>query len=322
MERNLVSDSELTNKIANAGLNILLINKLLSQNELVNLQLQFGYLFETDSAEIEGLFRIVSGNKHFFMALQKGKIMLLNYTEELFNSTIKKMQECHPCLQENGLNENIEQKNRREKNNKFISEQNICVNNSLVSKWMESRVFPKNAAAIAPRALSCLFTIQIACSIPKGEYEKARAALLPIIEKFGLINFLLGKERRIVYGQYSQQDAIDMDWAYETYWALCWCVGLVDDITDAGTVCDCQQAISFTADCTSVDDFAAKCHMREKSELIDMLDLYYRYHWAVYEKRCNINANIGNLNPSIVIERRRGLEWVMSNTYDWYDINL
>ena len=36
----------------------------------------------------------------------------------------------------------------------------------------------------------------------------------------------------------------------------------------------------------------------------------------------NPESSIGNLNPSIVIERRRGLEWIVTDVEDWYDIDM
>ena len=56
-------------------------------------------------------------------------------------------------------------------------------------------------------------------------------------------------------------------------------------------------------------------------QALDMLDLYYRYHWACVEKRIKPETSIGNLNPSVVVERRE-LEWLISETQDWYDISL
>ena len=47
-----------------------------------------------------------------------------------------------------------------------------------------------------------------------------------------------------------------------------------------------------------------------------MLDLYYRYHWAVVENSINPETSIANLNPSVVSERRRGLEWIISDKKD------
>ena len=53
-----------------------------------------------------------------------------------------------------------------------------------------------------------------------------------------------------------------------------------------------------------------------------MKDLYYRYNWAINNKYVDTNAKIGNLNPSNVIERRRALEWILSDENDWYNLQL
>ena len=55
---------------------------------------------------------------------------------------------------------------------------------------------------------------------------------------------------------------------------------------------------------------------------MDMLDLYLRYNWAINDAKVNPQASIGKLNPSTVIERRRGLEWVVSDVEDWYEISM
>lgn len=114
-----------------------------------------------------------------------------------------------------------------------------------------------------------------------------------------------------------------MDWAYETFWAIFWALGFVDDISDASKLCDCLQAIQLIANNNSIEEFKNKCKLRDVEEILDMLDLYYRYHWVTVEKMfINPKANIGNLIPSNVVERRRGLEWLISPKEDWYEIEL
>ena len=53
-----------------------------------------------------------------------------------------------------------------------------------------------------------------------------------------------------------------------------------------------------------------------------MLDLYYRYHWACVEKRIKPDTIIGSLDGEVVWERRRGLEWLVSDMEDWNKISL
>ena len=52
------------------------------------------------------------------------------------------------------------------------------------------------------------------------------------------------------------------------------------------------------------------------------MDWAYEIYWAINEKKINPNSSIGNLNASNVIERRRGLEWVISKENDWYNISM
>lgn len=101
-----------------------------------------------------------------------------------------------------------------------------------------------------------------------------------------------------------------------------WALGLVEDISDASNICDCNYAIKLFNESNSYEDFKSKCKLREVNEILDMLDLYYRYHWACVEKRIKPETSIGNLNSSVVIERRRGLEWIIREIQDWYDISL
>ena len=87
-------------------------------------------------------------------------------------------------------------------------------------------------------------------------------------------------------------------------------------------MCDCNEAISFVKESENFEDFKSKTRIRNIEEILDMLDLYYRYHWACEEKRINPETNIGVLNPDVVLERRKGLEWLISSVYDWNEISL
>ena len=144
-----------------------------------------------------------------------------------------------------------------------------------------------------------------------------------LMDYFGVKDCLNAKERRLVDGSYTQQDVIDVVWEYESYWTLVWALGLVDDITDAENICDCPQAVRFVSQSGSFEEFKEKCSLRSADEIMDMLDLYYRYHWAVAQhESIDKQYPIGGLNTDAVSERRRGLEWLVCDTADWNDISL
>ena len=61
--------------------------------------------------------------------------------------------------------------------------------------------------------------------------------------------------------------------------------------------------------------------MRGIEEILDMLDLFYRYHWTTEDARLNLKK-LPKINGEVVAERRRGLEWLVSQEEDWNDISL
>lgn len=322
MEKNLVYDQQLKERLANTALKMLADNNLITNDDYKGLSLHMGYIFLTEEEKVEALFKICFSGKTHYFAAQKGSLMAVNLNEEMYQQTINYMVANHPCLSSDELPETAAQKNRREKNISRIKAMNVVTADKLMSRWDDEQIVLRDKETICKRAVCCFFVIQIACDIANDAYDESIKVIKPIMEKFGVLDQLNSKEQRIVDGTYSMQDAIDMDWAYEAYWSLCWSLGLVDDISDASGVCDCKMAIDFIRSVDSTEEFINKCSLRSKEEILDMLDLYYRYNWAINESTANPGANIGNLNPSVVIERRRGLEWIVSDVDDWYDLDM
>ena len=211
---------------------------------------------------------------------------------------------------------------RRANSNSKIKKQNIACYEELPCIESSNEVKIKSLDEICKRALASFLVIQLACDINNGQYDESVKIISKLLEKFNVSDCLNKKKKKLIDGTYEMQDAIDIDWEYETYWSLVWALGLVEDISDASNICDCNYAIKLFNESNSYEDFKSKCKLREVNEILDMLDLYYRYHWACVEKRIKPETSIGNLNSSVVIERSRGLEWIIREIQDWYDISL
>ena len=322
MEVNKILDRKLKNELGNTAIGILLDNQIIKEDDLNNLALNVGYLFSTEENELEALFSVTCAEKIFYFAVQHNNLMLININQEMFDQTVSEMEKYHPCISDSEIPETPLQKKRRETNNNFLEQNNITVSKTMPCLHTDDEVNVRNTDEIAKRAAACLLCVQIACDIANNDYEESVKFFKTLLEKYGVLNLLNSKENRIIDGSYSMQDAIDMDWAYEAYWALCWCLGLVDDLSDGSKICDCDAAISFLMNTKSMKEFIDNCNIRSKEEILDMQDLYYRYQWAINDKKVNPDSSIGELDPSVVIERRRALEWVLSNENDWYDIDL
>lgn len=212
---------------------------------------------------------------------------------------------------------------RREKSNNKIKEMGILCLESLPILDEDMELNLKSLDDICKRAISSLLSIQIACDINAGnDYEESNKILSNLLKEYKVEDCLNPTEKKLFNGEYTQQDIIDVTWTYESYWSLVWALGLIEDISLPNEICDCEKAIKLVSEARSFDEFKAKCKLRDVEEILDMLDLHYRYHWACVEKSINPNTPIGELNPEVVVERRRGLEWLFSEEEDWFEISL
>lgn len=212
---------------------------------------------------------------------------------------------------------------RRAASNERIKGMGIACLEQLPLLPSADQVRQRSLDEICRRAIACLLSTQLGCDIENDEYDEGRELFGGLLERFGVADCLNEKEQRLFDGTYSKQDAIDVVWTYECYWALCWALGLIeDDIADASRICDCDRAIRLVAGCASYEEFRQNCRPREMEEILDMLDLFYRYDWACTEKRLHPETTIGSLNPEVVTERRRGLEWLIAEKEDWFYISL
>ena len=223
------------------------------------------------------------------------------------------------------MEDNLHAIERRRKNNEFLARKGITYLENLPILEDEMKNDFRNIDDICKRAIACLISIQLACDINNGaNYEESRDFCSKMITMYGVQDAVIPKEKRLYNGTYTKQDVLDITWSYECYWSLVWALGLVDTNEFApNSICNCQKAIDLVVSCKTYQEFKNRCNLRDLDEILDMLDLHYRFHWACVEKRVNPDStNISDLNPEVVYERRRGLEWLFSNEDDWYNISL
>jgi hypothetical protein len=101
-----------------------------------------------------------------------------------------------------------------------------------------------------------------------------------------------------------------------------WVGGLIDDLPIDRCVEDYMIKL-----CPNLEKgennskFKRKMKIRTEDELYKKLDLYYRAHWYTEDGRIN-NYPTGEINGDIIMERRKALEWIYNNGFDWDDVEL
>lgn len=213
---------------------------------------------------------------------------------------------------------------RRASSNEFIKSRGIICHEQLPCVESSADVTLRSLDEICERAVAALIVIQLACDVGNNNYDEAMKVIPDVLRRFGVQDKLNSKEKKLIDGTYTMQDAIDVAWEYEDYWSLVWALGLIEDrdMIYANEVCDGRRAMSLVFDHKDLADFKNTCKPRDIEDILDMLDLFYRYHWASVEHRINPEKPVDDLDEGIVTERRRGLEWLISKEDDWFDIQL
>lgn len=92
-ERNEITNKDLKEMLANTALGILVQGE--DYEELAGTTVQFGYLFDIDNHGLEALFKIITDKTTAYFAAQGEKLMLLNFNDELFQSTTETFLSLH-----------------------------------------------------------------------------------------------------------------------------------------------------------------------------------------------------------------------------------
>ena len=193
-----------------------------------------------------------------------------------------------------------------------------------------SEVAPREKDEVIARAICSFAAIMCACTIKdNGELtdEDKQGAKDFLDNRFGCLDKLTRMERRVIEGEASCDEAVNMSWKYESLWALMWAMGLVKELDFPKDICDCDFVMKIFS-----GDFSERVKMRGTDEILQALDLIYRYHWACVNARVNGSKSAG-LDEEVVMERRGGLEWLCCkgaendnpsdeyNAWDYPDLN-
>ncbi|BFH17983.1 DUF4272 domain-containing protein [Paenibacillus melissococcoides] len=183
----------------------------------------------------------------------------------------------------------------------------------------------KSQKDIARRAVALLIVIQYACDVTQGgDLEESKEFVMRMLHKFDVEDQLTEKERKLLQeAEPVEQEAVNIVWQYEAYWPLIWALGLVDSLDFPDQICDCEYAIEAVSRCDSFEAFYGKTALRSREEIMNEADKIYRLHWACVDSRIHGKEAPAGMSESIVMERRRGLFWMVGcDEEDWDHIPM
>lgn len=163
-------------------------------------------------------------------------------------------------------------------------------------------------------------------------YPEDMLSIKSFLKSGGYIDFMSSKEitifkqKKITYTQ-----EIEFSWYKESLYVLLWYSNIIEDnelnFPTNEVILDKKYLDILPPEC-DFGFFKAKISLREYVCLIEELYFYYYLNWIVKKDQLSFLQKlfIGNdkkkLNKSVIIERRKALEWIVDSGLDWDDISL
>ena len=191
---------------------------------------------------------------------------------------------------------------RKNKSIAILQSQNVPLIEHLPLRYEADEVIPRDKKEVIQRVACSFASIMCALSIGKNEYtEEDRVYMTQdfLSAKYNALKLLTPMEQQVIAEELSFPDKI----------------------------CDCDLVMGTMRDFKNLEDFMANTTLRPIEEILQALDLYYRYHWAAVNARVN-GSDPAGIDEDIVMERRAGLEWLcckgqendnLTDTYNAWD---
>lgn len=158
------------------------------------------------------------------------------------------------------------------------------------------------------------------CVVAVANRSSSEAALAWLGQE-RLLDKLTAKERRWMERS-SERDRATYLAREEALWALMWALGFVESL-DFSEYCQSALAGMFprVRDRESSTAFRGKGKLRSLDEIVAATDVAYCLHWSIRNISLEGQSTAGKMEPYVIIERRRALEWLLS-TDAWDDVPL
>ena len=226
-------------------------------------------------------------------------------------------------------NKPITAQERKNRSIAILVSQGVPYIEHLPFRYETEEVTPRDKKEVIERAVCSFASIMCALSISKGEYSEEDRVYAEdfLSEKYNALELLTPMEQQVIAGTISEAGAINAVWKYEAVWALLWALGIAEELSLPSEICDCDLVMGTMRRFKGLDDFMEHTTLRPLEEILQALDLHYRYHWAAVNARVN-GSDPAGIDEEVVMERRAGLEWLcckgqendnLSDTYNAWD---
>lgn len=209
---------------------------------------------------------------------------------------------------------------RKERSEKFLNKQNIKINPHLPVIEDENEAKLKSPEQTVKRAVTALFATQIAMDVlnPQADVKESAVFFGEMLARLGLSDEPTPEEKMFFAlvndnaPKPAEKFASDMAWRIEMVVPLLWACGIIsEDLAYPDKVSEYIEAARMIASCDNFDELMMKVNMRNPSKILDKADLLFRMDWACVDARLKGEIPSGNLNPDVVVEQHKGINWLI-----------
>ncbi|MDO7907778.1 DUF4272 domain-containing protein [Paenibacillus sp. JX-17] len=222
------------------------------------------------------------------------------------------------------LEDSVSGKSRKAHTEALLREQGIPVNEYLPALWGdEAAPGIRSQEETVRRAIAlCITALKGECIGAGESLEDTRQLIQRVIGQYEADSFFSPKEQEFIgHEQPDATEAVGYSWGYEGFWVLLWALGHVDELGAPDQICDVAGAVSLLQQFDSYEAFAAASHLRSPDEILDAVDLIYRYDWICVDSRIREQPVPGGLDSGVVYERHRTLNWLAGYMgQDWDEV--
>jgi hypothetical protein len=214
---------------------------------------------------------------------------------------------------DNNVETDTESSSRKQRTINYLKQKSIPVLESLPTIPSSNQVHYRSEEEVATRILA------VAAVAVKGELKSSDIPY-QVLEKYAIhpddvspweLEFLNNPNPE-------EQDFTNAIWRYESLNVLLWAAGYIDELYFPSDIVNVATLTEIIRECRDFEEFMLHANMRDMDEILDVLDLTYRLHWACVNARVENQPIPENVNPSVVYERHYALNWLI-NRYneDW-----
>ena len=210
------------------------------------------------------------------------------------------------------------QLSRKERSEAILRSKNIKINQNLSPIEEESIVKIRDVKKVSERLVALALTNLVAFKNITGKQA------LEFAEQNQVMPLLTAKELHFLENP-TDEACSQETWKCECIWVLSWALNHVNELgfpDVLANLADIPADKYPIGSGTNPPDFISTNHLlRSKKAILDMADLYYRFHWACVDARIH-EKEISTIHSGVVYERHHALNWLINyQDQEWDEVS-